>query len=42
MLQYLVRIADVAGVDLSTEVWRKLKTMNGTAPAEVRGIADKR
>lgn len=43
VLQYLVRLADVAGIDLSTEVWRKLKENNARyAVGDVRGSPEKR
>lgn len=43
VLQYVVRLADVLGVDLSEPVWRKLRENEQRYPAgEVRGSAEKR
>ncbi|WKZ81901.1 MAG: nucleotide pyrophosphohydrolase [Acidimicrobiia bacterium] len=43
VLQYLVRLADVLGVDLGVEVWRKLRENQERYEAgEVRGSAGKR
>ena len=43
VLQYVVRLADVLGVDLSEAVWRKLQDNERRYPAgEVRGSAEKR
>lgn len=43
VLQYLVRLADVLGVDLGVEVWRKLRENEERYEAgEVRGSAGKR
>lgn len=43
VLQYLVRLADVLGVELGVEVWRKLRENQERYEAdEVRGSAGKR
>ena len=43
VLQYVVRLADMTGIDLSSEVWRKLKENEVRYDAtEVRGSAEKR
>lgn len=43
VLQYVVRLADVLGVDLSEALWRKLRSNEARYPAdEVQGSAVKR
>ena len=43
VLQYVVRIADVLGIDLAEAVWRKLRENEQRYPAgEVKGSAGKR
>jgi dCTP diphosphatase len=43
ILQYVVRIADVLGIDLGEAVWRKLHENEQRYPAsEVKGSAEKR
>ena len=43
VLQYLVRLADVVGVELGGEVWRKLRENEARYSAgEVRGSAEKK
>lgn len=43
VLQYVVRMADVLGIDLAEAVWRKLRENTERYPAgEVKGSADKR
>ena len=43
VLQYVVRIADISGIDLESAVWHKLRTNQDRYPvSEVRGSADKR
>jgi len=43
VLQYVVRMADVLGIDLTEAVWRKLRENAERYPAgEVRGSAEKR
>lgn len=43
VLQYVVRLADVLGIDLAEAVWRKLRENAERYPAsEVRGSAEKR
>jgi len=43
ILQYVVRLADVLGIDLTGAVWSKLRANETRYPAEeVRGSADKR
>ena len=43
VLQYVVRMADVLGIDLAEAVWRKLRENEERYPAgEVKGSAEKR
>jgi NTP pyrophosphatase (non-canonical NTP hydrolase) len=43
VLQYVIRLADVAGIELAREVWRKLRENEARyAVGEVRGSAEKR
>jgi dCTP diphosphatase len=43
ILQYVVRLADVAGIDLQDAVWEKLRANAVRYPADrVRGSAEKR
>jgi dCTP diphosphatase len=43
VLQYVVRLADVTGVDLASEVWRKLRENEQRySPDSVRGSSERR